>query len=124
MSFLEYRIKTAPSGLRKVLFINWPLVILVIAVASVGILMHWLATQPDWQRRLRAEPALLPAAIDEVLRIDGPLVANRRITREAVELGGQALAAGERLSINWIAANRDPRALTRPMTSASTATRR
>ena len=84
----------------------------------------WLATQPDGQRRVRAEPALLPAAIDEVLRIDGPLVANRRITREAVELGGQALAAGERLSINWIAANRDPRALTRPMTSASTATRR
>ena len=35
-----------------------------------------------------------------------------------------ALAAGERLSINWIAATRDPRALTRPMTSASTATRR
>ena len=32
----------------------------------------------------------------------------------AVELGGQALAAGERLSINWIAANRDPRAFDAP----------
>ena len=39
MSFLEYRIKTAPSGLRKVLFINWPLVLLITAVASVGFLM-------------------------------------------------------------------------------------
>ena len=32
----------------------------------------------------------------------------------AVELGSQALAAGERLSINWIAANRDPRAFDEP----------
>jgi rod shape determining protein RodA len=39
MSFLEYRLKQAPSGLRKVLYLNWPLVVLVIAVASVGFLM-------------------------------------------------------------------------------------
>jgi rod shape determining protein RodA len=39
MSFLEYRVKQAPTGLRKVLFLNWPLVVLVIAVASVGFLM-------------------------------------------------------------------------------------
>jgi rod shape determining protein RodA len=39
MSFLEYRVKQAPTGLRKVLYLNWPLVVLVIAVASVGFLM-------------------------------------------------------------------------------------
>jgi rod shape determining protein RodA len=39
MSFLEYRVKFAPTGLRKVLFMNWPLVLLVTAVASVGFLM-------------------------------------------------------------------------------------
>ncbi|WP_128515009.1 rod shape-determining protein RodA [Tabrizicola thermarum] len=39
MSFLEYRVKQAPTGLRKVLYLNWPLVILVTAVASVGFLM-------------------------------------------------------------------------------------
>jgi rod shape determining protein RodA len=39
MSFLEYRVKQAPTGLRKILFINWPLVVLVTAVASVGFLM-------------------------------------------------------------------------------------
>ena len=39
MSFLEYRIKTAPTGLRKVFYINWPLVLLLSAVASVGFLM-------------------------------------------------------------------------------------
>ncbi len=36
MSFLEYRLKQTPTGMRKVLFMNWPLVVLVTAVASVG----------------------------------------------------------------------------------------
>ena len=39
MSFLEYRVKLAPTGLRKILYLNWPLVLLVTAVASVGFLM-------------------------------------------------------------------------------------
>jgi len=39
MSFLEYRVKTVPGGLSKVLHLNWPLVVLVIAVASVGFLI-------------------------------------------------------------------------------------
>ncbi len=39
MSFLEYRVKTAPAGLSKFLYVNWALVVLVAAVASVGFLM-------------------------------------------------------------------------------------
>jgi rod shape determining protein RodA len=39
MSFLEYRIKTAPTGLRKVLHLNWALILLITAVAAVGWLM-------------------------------------------------------------------------------------
>jgi rod shape determining protein RodA len=39
MSFLEYRVKFAPTGLRKILYINWPLVVLITTVASVGFLM-------------------------------------------------------------------------------------
>jgi len=39
MSFLEYQVKTAPSGIRKVLFVNWGLVLLLIAVAGMGFLM-------------------------------------------------------------------------------------
>jgi rod shape determining protein RodA len=39
MSFLEYRVKFAPTGVRKILYMNWPLVVLIIAVASVGFLM-------------------------------------------------------------------------------------
>ena len=39
MSFLEYRVRFAPTGIRKILYLNWPLVVLVTAVASVGFLM-------------------------------------------------------------------------------------
>jgi rod shape determining protein RodA len=39
MSYLEYNLKSVPTGLRKLLFMNWPLVILLCAVASFGFLM-------------------------------------------------------------------------------------
>ena len=39
MSFLEYRVKTAPTGASKVFYLNWALVVLLTAIASVGFLM-------------------------------------------------------------------------------------
>ncbi len=39
MSYLEYSVKHTPSGLRKVLYLNWPLALLLTAVAAIGILM-------------------------------------------------------------------------------------
>jgi len=39
MSYLEYTVKSTPSGLRKVLFLNWPLALLLTAVAAIGFLM-------------------------------------------------------------------------------------
>jgi rod shape determining protein RodA len=39
MTFLEYRVKTAPTGLSKVLYINWALVVLIVAVCAIGFLM-------------------------------------------------------------------------------------
>lgn len=39
MSYLEYNVKTVPSGWRKVLYVNWALVVLQVATASVGFLM-------------------------------------------------------------------------------------
>lgn len=84
--------------------------------ASIGILAHYLAQHPELQGQLRAQPSLLPTAIDEILRIYGPLVANRRVTTCPVEIGGKKLAAGERISLNWIAANRDSRVVDSPDT--------
>jgi rod shape determining protein RodA len=39
MSFLEYRVKTTPTGFSKVFYVNWALVLVVTAVAAVGFLM-------------------------------------------------------------------------------------
>ena len=39
MSYLEYSVKSVPAGFRKILYLNWPLAVLLVAVSSVGFLM-------------------------------------------------------------------------------------
>lgn len=95
---------------------NWTVGEVGTISAAVGILAHYLAQHADLQKQLRAQPSLLPAAIDEILRIHGPLVANRRITTRPVEIGGRKIDAGERISLIWISANRDGRILENPDT--------
>ena len=84
--------------------------------AAVGILAHFLSENPASQRQFRDQPSILPAAIEEILRIHGPLVANRRITTCPVNIGGRQLGAGELVSIIWISANRDERVFADPGT--------
>ncbi|HMM46678.1 MAG TPA: cytochrome P450 [Thiobacillaceae bacterium] len=83
-------------------------------VAGLGILVMHLARQSELQARLRRDPVLIPAAIEEILRSDGPLVANPRTTTREVEIQGRTIPKGERLTLMWIAANRDPRAFEDP----------
>lgn len=86
---------------------NWTVGELGTIASSIGILAHHLAQRPQLQQRLREQPALLPVAIDEILRIHAPLVANRRIATRAVEIGGRRIEAGERITVIWASANRD-----------------
>ena len=86
---------------------NWTVGELGTISASVGILIDYLARHPDLQDRLRRSAQELPSAIDEILRIHTPLLANRRVTTRAVELGGRRIAAGERVTVFWASANRD-----------------
>ena len=69
---------------------------------------------PAELEKLRADPALAPAAVEELLRYDGPNGAQVRIVREPQELHGKPLKAGERVFILLNAANRDPRAYPDP----------
>jgi cytochrome P450 len=69
---------------------------------------------PAELERLRAEPALAPAAVEELLRYDGPIGAQARIVRSPRVLHGKTLAAGERVFLMINAANRDPRAYPDP----------
>lgn len=93
---------------------NWTVGEIGTISASAGILTHYLATHPELQNRLRAGPDLAPAAIEEILRLHGPLVSNRRIAKRAVEIGGRRIDAGDRITLMWIAANRDERAFEEP----------
>ena len=81
---------------------------------AIGIVVHHLAQDQDLQHRLRDDPELIPAAVDEILRADGPLVSNRRTATRDVTIKDRPIAAGEKLALMWIAANRDPRAFDHP----------
>ncbi len=86
---------------------NWTAGDLASMAAAVGVVLHFLATRADVQAALRADPAGLPAAIDEMLRIDDPFLVNRRVTTRATEVAGCSLEAGTRIYLHWTSANRD-----------------
>jgi cytochrome P450 len=95
---------------------NWTVGEIGTISAAVGILAEYLATHIELQKEFRAKPHLLPPAIEEILRIHGPLVTNRRITTRPVEIGGRKIKAGERITLMWISANRDERVFEGPDT--------
>jgi cytochrome P450 len=86
---------------------NWTVGELATIGASIGIILTYLADHPDLEARLRADRTLVPAAIDEMLRIDAPLIANRRATSRPVSLAGESLPADARVTLLWASANRD-----------------
>lgn len=49
MSYLEYSVKTVPTGLRKVLYLNWPLILLLAAVCCIGFLMLYSVAGGSFQ---------------------------------------------------------------------------
>ncbi|MEV6774041.1 cytochrome P450 [Nocardia sp. NPDC051030] len=62
-----------------------------------------------WWDRLRAEPALVPAAVEEFLRFDGPVdLSTPRFTAEPITVGDTVIPAGEVVYIALAGANRDP----------------
>ena len=86
---------------------NWTVGELGTIAACVGILVKYLAERLKLQHQMRYKPKLLPATIDEILRIHPPLMASRRVASKAVTIGGQHIEAGERLTLLWASANRD-----------------
>ncbi|WP_240641514.1 cytochrome P450 [Nocardioides ferulae] len=98
---------------------NWTAGDLGSLATSVGVIVHFLAADHTVQQELRdlvaaGAAGAIEDALHEILRIDDPFVSNRRVTTREVELGGQRLAAGERVLLNWTAANRDPHAFAEP----------
>ena len=67
-----------------------------------------LTEHPGQAARLRAEPELLPSAVEEFLRYDSSVQGAVRFARETVEIGGRTIEQGSTLLLLLGAANRDP----------------
>ena len=66
-----------------------------------------LAEHPDQLARLVADPTLVPAAVDELLRWTTPVTSFVRTATVDTQVGGQAVAADEALLLLYASANRD-----------------
>ena len=69
-----------------------------------------LIEHPKQRARLLANPTLLPTAVEEFLRWVSPVMQFRRTAQRDVELRGQRIREGDRVSIWYVAANRDEEA--------------
>jgi cytochrome P450 len=75
-----------------------------------------VAEHPDQLSALRADPSLLPTAVEEMVRWTSPSPSKRRTATRHVELGGCAIEAGQKVQIWEGSANRDAAAFDSPDT--------
>ncbi|HXA32176.1 MAG TPA: cytochrome P450 [Acidimicrobiales bacterium] len=69
--------------------------------------MHAFCQHPEQWAKLRAEPELLPDAVEEILRWVTPISYFARTATEDCELGGSKIRAGDKVALYWASANRD-----------------
>jgi cytochrome P450 len=81
--------------------------------SSIGSALWHLASHPEDRRRLVAEPDLVPTAVEEMLRAYSPVTMARVATRD-FDYEGHHIAQGDRVLLNFPAANRDPEVFERP----------
>jgi cytochrome P450 len=83
--------------------------------SALGNIGYHLASDPALRKRLQqADEAELDRAVDEFLRFESPVPLAGRTLTEDVEIDGCPMASGERVMLNWLAANRDPAAFADP----------
>jgi cytochrome P450 len=66
-----------------------------------------LRNRSQWQR-LIDDPSLIPNAVEEILRFDGPVINHRRVAKVDTEIGGVEIPAGSRIMMCFASADRDP----------------
>jgi cholest-4-en-3-one 26-monooxygenase len=71
--------------------------------------MLTLFAHPEQRDRLRDDPAVVPSAVEEMLRWVTPVMRFRRTAREDTTLGGQQIASGDKVVVWYTSANRDGR---------------
>ena len=74
---------------------------------SLGSMMIRICQHPEIGQRLREQPERIPAAVEELLRLDSSFIAVARTATRDTVIGGMQIAEGEKVIINWASANRD-----------------
>jgi cytochrome P450 len=80
----------------------------------LGLAFAHLSAHPEDKERLRADPSLIPLAVEEFMRFNSPVQALARTVATPTELGGERLSAGERVLVAYASANRDERVFDAP----------
>jgi len=75
----------------------------------IGNSMRYICENRDMQDRLRADPSLIPAFLEEMLRLEGSTKMTARLAVRNTRIGDVEVPAGKRVFIGLAAANRDPR---------------
>jgi cytochrome P450 len=77
-------------------------------ILATGQMLWRLATTPGAYDAVRADPSLIPGAVNEAVRMGSPIRGFTRYAAEAFELDGVTIPAGDRALILFASANRDP----------------
>jgi len=75
---------------------------------AMGNMLRQLLSHPQQWQALVDDPTLIPNAVEESLRFDGPVSGHRRTVAVDTELAGVALPAGARLVLLFASGDRDP----------------
>ncbi len=89
---------------------NWTGGDLASIAQCVGVIVHDLAAHASIDRRLRDESSdpRFDEGLEELLRRNDPFTSSRRVATCPVEAGGSRVRTGQRVTLDWRAANRDP----------------
>ena len=82
--------------------------------ASVGCMVSYLAQHPEQRQRLVDDPSQIPGAVEELLRWETPVPGVPRVVAEDVELCGEHLEPGERVTVLLGSANVDEHGFPEP----------
>jgi hypothetical protein len=83
-------------------------------IGLIGNGIRELVRHPDELAKLRADPALLPPAVEECLRFDGPILLTVRIAHADIPVGGRVIPKDAMIFVMLGAANRDPAVFPEP----------
>lgn len=81
--------------------------------SSIGSALWHFGMNEDDRKRMYAEPEIFPTAIEELLRFYSPVVMARRVM-DPIKFGNTQMVPGEKVIMNFPAANRDPAVFDRP----------